>query len=198
MRKTVLLLVTFAVCLLVAGCSRTVIDEPTTGPNREQVASFTPEDIEACVKVWIEDLSAFGPVATSAQPPLVGYCGILNKGDEIVEMDEFERAFKYWGLRNGKIRYTAATSLPDNFFEQHKFQKSAVASKENAVKIGQLENWRYTVYGTMFAQKPKNAKGERILFYEVYLYMLDIQTGEEVWNSRKMFKLRDSKKTFGL
>lgn len=118
-------------------------------------------------------------------------------GREHIEMDHFERAFKYWGIRMGKVRFTSATSLPDSFFEQHKFQKSAVADKSTATQIGKIQGWRYTLYGQLFSQAPRNSSGDRVLYYDVYLYMLDIQTGEEVWNSRKQFKFVESKPTFG-
>lgn len=140
----------------------------------------------------------FGPIASSSEPPLVAFCSIRNMGRDHIEMDEFERAFKYWGLRGGgKIRFTSATDLPPDFFEQHKFQKSLVADKTTAVEIGKIQGWRYAIYGQLFSQAERNAKGDRVLYYDVYVYMLDIKTAEEVWNSRKKFKLVDTKPTFG-
>ncbi len=189
-----------ALCVIAStffGCARSVTMQNPQPANRTQVAAYTPEDIDRAVQAWMDDIMKFGPVATSPEPPLVGFCGIKNMGREHIEMQEFERAFKYFGIRTGKIRFTSATDLPDNFFEQHKFQKSVVADKATAVQIGKILGWKYSIYGELYSKVEPDARGNRIMYYEVYVYMLNIETGEEVWNSRDKFALNNLKGRVG-
>jgi hypothetical protein len=195
------LLVAVAACILVlslAGCATTVTTQNPSPANRSQVFAYTPEDIDRAVETWMDDLMRFGPVATSTEPPLVGFCGIANRGrDPNLDMLQFQRAFEYFGIRTGKMRFTAATNLPDSFFEQHKFQKSMVADKDTSVKIGKIQGWKYSIYGELFQKREPDAKGNMLDFYDVYVYMINIETAEQVWNSRQKFVLNRNKKAVG-
>ncbi len=178
--------------LLLAGCATTVSTQNPQPEQRDEVFAFTPEDVDKAVEIWMEDLMKFGPVAESSTPPLIGFCGMANKSmdhDTDLPLDEFQRSFEYYGLRTNRIRLTNAMTLPDKFFEQHKLQKSMVCDRDTSVKIGKILGWKYSVYGELFETKEKDAKGNSIKYYTAHVYMLNIETAEQVWNSRHKFKL---------
>jgi hypothetical protein len=187
MKKLLFPTILCLVVAMVAGCATTITTRNPQPQGRTEVAQYTPEDVDRAVQAWIEDLLKFGPVATSPEPPLVGFCGVINKGREHIEMGLFDRSFEYSGLRTNKVRFTNAMKLPDSFFEQHKMQKSLIADPATAVAIGKIQGWKYAIYGELYITKATDAKNNPILYYDVYVYMLNIETAEQVWNSRDKF-----------
>ncbi len=179
-------------CLIVAtlaGCATTVSTRNTQPADRTSVFKITSEDVDKATQTWVDDLVTRPPVATSTEPPIIGFCGVANLSRDHFEMGLFDRSFEYIGLRTGKVQFTNAMKLPDGFFEQHKFQKSLIADKDTAVKIGKILGWKYAIYGELYGTKENDAKGNPVIFYDLYVYMLNIETGLQPWNSRYRFQL---------
>ena len=188
-------------CLVVAtlvGCATTISTKNPQPASRTAVAKYTQEDVNRAVEKWMEGIQQFGPIATSTEPTMVGWCGTSTANSrEHVDTILFQRAFEYYGIRTGKIRFTDAPNLPDNFFEQHKFQKSAIADKDSSVKIGKILGWKYSLYCDFISDKDYDEKNNAIKFYSVYVRMVNIETGEIVWNDRQQFELEIKRGVIG-
>ncbi len=155
-------------CLVVAslaGCASTTAARKPQPLGQTQTTTLSSDIIDEVVQRWLESMSQFGPVATATEPPLVGYCGVKSLCREHLEMGLFDRAIEFYGPRTGKLRLV-------------------MANKETATATGKNTAWKYAIYGEVSSMKETDAKGNAIVYYDIYVYMKDTATGELVWNSR--------------
>lgn len=189
----VLLLSVLAAC----GTTGAVTINPDA-PDTLGIAGWNPKDIDGTVNKLVQEMTSNEPLASRTDRPVVCFQGFTNRTNEHTDMKELISAFTIYGTKSGKMRFTVMQDLPDSFFEQHKFQKSAAADPATAAKFGKMVGWNYMLRGDLFSPVETMEVGrKKYHFYRAVVQLVNIETGIIEWTDEKKFVRYTERAVFG-
>lgn len=170
------IVVAIIVCL--SGCVHSEKSAPI------QPRENSGDQIKQAVDTLLKDLVAYSAISASANTPVVGFCGLENRSDLYMDMQEFKDLFAYYGSRIAKIRFNL---LPNDFCQQSNLKTHDLITKDGLFKLKETLGWDFTLSGEVFSQLQKDSKGLTTRRTEIFVHMYDNKTREEVWNARHTF-----------
>jgi uncharacterized protein (TIGR02722 family) len=192
MKKRYLLavLLSVAVCLPPAGCSKKVVKrvEPEevidlSGRWNDTDSRLVSEEMIAdCMNhPWLSK-----HVTTTSKDPVVIVGAIRNKSSEHIAVGTFtsdiERAF----INSGEVN-VVASSLERQDLREEKQDQARFATIESLKKQGVELGADYMMTGEINSIIDQE-EGEKVVFYQVDLSLIDIQTNAKVWIGQKKIK----------
>jgi uncharacterized protein (TIGR02722 family) len=182
--------------LLTAGCaSKKTISRIDTNETVDLSGQWNDTDSrlvsESMISDALRDTTGVRPwlgnflKAKGKNPTVIVYT-IQNKTDEHIATETFigdiERAF----INSGSVNVVSAKSERDAVRDERQDQQ-ANASPETMKKFGEELGADYMLMGRI--NKIADAEGrEAVSFYQVDLYLTDLQTNQKVWAGQKKIK----------
>ena len=132
-------------------------------------------------RVWVTDFAA-----AKGNKPVVTVGTIRNKSSEHIEMETFISDFERELINSGSVRFVASkeqrVELRDERSEQQEF-----ASRETAKKLRAETGADFMLQGAIKTITDQEG-GNRVVFYQTDLELVNIETMEKVWVGTKKIK----------
>ncbi len=200
MKKFVPLLILMAVSILMVSCGSskkvTRIDPNSTtdlsGQWNDTDARLVAEEMVKDVmgRRWLTDF-----VAASGSKPVVTMGTIRNMTSEHINTETFTTDFERELINDGRIRFVGSRDQREEIHEERAYQQE-FASEET------MKRWRQEL-GADFAlvggikSIVDQEEGDKVVFYQTDLELINIETNEKVWIGTKKIKKgisRDNRK----
>jgi len=187
--KRILLLILIAG--LIVGCSSkrqvTRLDpEMTTdlsGKWNDTDARLVAEEmVSDCLsRPWLTNF-----VAKNGRKPIVTVGRIRNKTSEHIDMETYTTDFERELLNSGQVRFVAnkfqREDVRDERFDQEEF-----ASPETVKEIRNETGADFLLLGAIKSITDQ-LEGQRVVYYQTDLELVDVETNEKVWIGSKKIK----------
>ncbi len=131
---------------------------------------------------WIRDYQQKNP----GKRPTIIIQRIRNKSHEHIPIETFLNDLKRTLIRSGQVDFVAGGAERDDArleqIDQEKF-----ASQDTQAEIGQETGATFALSGTITSIVDELG-GTRVVFYQVDLKLIDLETKREVWNGQEKIK----------
>ena len=136
---------------------------------------------DALKRPWLTDF-----LQKESRKPVVVVGKIRNKSSEHIAVDVFANDIERELLNTGKVKFVAEKDQRDEIREESKDQNE-FASKESFKKFYKELGADYYMSGTVNSVTDM-AEGQRVIFYQVDMELINIETNEKVWLGNKKIK----------
>ncbi|GJQ63405.1 MAG: penicillin-binding protein activator LpoB [Melioribacteraceae bacterium] len=136
---------------------------------------------DALKRPWLTDF-----LQKESRKPVVVVGKIRNKSSEHIAVDVFANDIERELLNTGKVKFVAEKDQRDEIREERKDQNE-FASKESFKKFYKELGADYYMSGTVNSVTDM-AEGQRVIFYQVDMELINIETNEKVWLGNKKIK----------
>ena len=189
MKQLLIVLVVLAVLPLGCGGGKTVTRLDTesvtdlSGKWNDTDSRLVAEEMigDCLSRPWLTDFAA-----AKGAKPVVTVGTIRNKSSEHIEMETFISDFERELINAGSVRFVASkeqrAELRDERFEQQEF-----ASPETAKKIRAETGADFMLQGAIKTITDQEG-GNRVVFYQTDLELVNIESMEKVWIGTKKIK----------
>lgn len=190
--KKIMLFVTLLVSLLLTACggstrevaridTKEMID--LSGKWNDTDARLVAEEMveDALKRPWLTDF-----IQDASRKPVVVVGKIRNKSSEHIAVDVFSNDIERELLNTGKVKFVAEKDQRDEIREERKDQNE-FASKESFKKFYKELGADFYMSGTINSVTDMY-EGQRVIFYQVDMELINIETNEKVWLGNKKIK----------
>lgn len=191
LKKSLLAVMIFASLFLAAcgGSTREVSRIDTkeivdlSGKWNDTDARLVAEEMvtDALQRPWLTNF-----LEEQGRKPVVVVGNIRNKSSEHIAVDVFTNDIERELLNTGKVKFVAEKDQRDEIREERRDQNE-FASKESFKKFYQELGADYYMAGTINSVTDMY-EGERVIFYQVDMELINIETNEKVWLGNKKIK----------
>lgn len=136
---------------------------------------------DALKRPWLTDF-----LQKESRKPVVVVGKIRNKSSEHIAVDVFANDIERELLNTGKVKFVAEKDQRDEIREERRDQNE-FASKESFKKFYKELGADYYMSGTVNSVTDM-AEGQRVIFYQVDMELINIETNEKVWLGNKKIK----------
>ena len=200
MKFIALLVMLSSAVLLTSGCGskvqRVKVDKQVDLSGR-----WNDTDARQIAAAMIEDATkqAWQPtfVGDKKRLPVVIVGQVRNQSTEHINTEVFTKSLERSLLNSGKAKFVANKVERPAVREEKEQQNSGTTAPETIRKMGRETGADYMLIGTINAVKDET-KGRYVIFYQVALELVDIETNEKVWIGEDNIKKVVAKSKFGL
>lgn len=176
--------------LVTAGCAPKVKRVETekvidiSGRWNDTDSRLTSEEMirDALNRSWIENFKA----AHGGNLPTVIVGTVQNRSHEHINVQTFVKDLERALINSGEVEFVASRSERQELREERKDQ-AVHASEETAKAMGEETGADYMLKGTINTIMDKIA-GKAVVYYQVNLELLDLETNKKVWIGEKKIK----------
>jgi len=192
--------IVFSVLLLAAcGSSREVsrVDPNSTidlsGRWNDTDSRLVAEEMVSDVlqRVWLTDF-----MTDNGAKPVVIVGKIRNKSSEQIATDVFAKDIERELLNSGKVRFVASADERDEVRDERRDQQD-FASAESFKKFYKELGADFLMSGVINSIED-SFEGEKVIFYQVDLQLINIETNEKVWLGNKKIKKTVGQNSYSL
>ena len=184
--------------VLVNGCATTVKrispDETIdlSGRWNDTDSRLVAEEMlqEALSRPWVDNYKR-----KHNKIPTIIVGRVLNRSHEHINVQTFIKDLERQLTNSGRARFVASSSERDEIREERMDQQTH-ASEETAKGLGKEFGADYMLTGTINSILDEK-KGTKLIFYQVTLEMVDIESNIKVWFGDKKIKKIIKKSRFG-
>lgn len=120
------------------------------------------------------------------QRPTVIVGLVKNRSDEFVATETFTKDIERSFVNSGRVRLVASSAEREQLRDERKDQAD-FSSPETVKQFGKEFGADYMMIGTINKISDQEG-GEQVVFYQVDLELIDVQTNEKVWIGGKKHK----------
>ena len=200
MKKNFLPLLTLTFILVICSCADRKVARVNTDQVIDLSGRWNDTDSRLVSEAMITDLlgSRWLPVYESrhnnARPVLV-VGTITNKSHEHINSETFIKDIEKAIIRNGSVRLVQAGEKRQELRTERDEQNQGYTSPETAKKWGLELGADFMLQGTINSIVDSYKK-EKVVYYQFYLELTDLQTNEVVWMGDKKIKKQVSDRAF--
>lgn len=190
MKKTMIITLIIAL-LLIVGCSTTkkvdrvaadtVID--LSGRWNDTDSRLVSEEI---VKDVVSQNWLMNFVAERSEKPVVTVGTIKNLTSEHIQTDTFIKDIQRELINSGKVRFVASKDERAEV-RQERLEQQSYASEETTKRLAEELGADFVLQGSIKSITDA-ANGQRVIFYQVNLQLVNTETNETVWIGEKKHK----------
>ncbi len=185
------MLFTFALITLVAltGCKtkveRVAVDETIdlSGRWNDTDSRLVSEEMIADIatRPWIEEYTA-----KNGKKPVIIVGTIRNKSSEHIETETFTKDLERELINNGRVTFVANTVERGELRQERKEQQTW-SREETQKRLAAETGADYMLQGSIKTIVDQEGK-EQVMFYQVDMEMVHLETNEKVWSDGKKIK----------
>ncbi|MBI9031510.1 penicillin-binding protein activator LpoB [bacterium] len=190
MKKTLFIAIIIALVLIV-GCSsnkkvtRVGVDQTIdlSGRWNDVDSRLVSEEI---VKDVVSQNWLMNFVAERSDKPVVTVGTIRNLTSEHIQTETFIKDIQRELINSGKVRFVAGKNERDEI-RQERLEQQSFASEETAKRLAEEIGADFVLQGSIKSITDA-ADGERVIFYQVNLQLVNTESNETVWIGEKKHK----------
>lgn len=185
--------------VILAGCatpSRTV-ERTATDTQIDLSGRWNDTDARLVAEEMIDDLldrpwlNRFGQ--EEGREPVVIVGSIRNRSSEHIDTTPLVNDISRELVNSGMVRFVAASEQREAIREERMDQQSQ-ASEETIARLGEETGADFMLQGSI-SSTTDAVDGERLVFYQVDMELIDIETNERVWiGSKEIRKLIEQRR----
>ncbi len=141
---------------------------------------------------WLRDFSDEHP----DRRPVIVIQRVRNKSHEHIATDTFINDLKRALMRSGRADFIVGGKERSDVREELRGQ-DLYASEESRKEMGEELGADFALSGTITSIVDQ-FKGSKVIFYQVDLKLIDLQSTREVWSGQKKLKKVSERSRFGL
>lgn len=142
-------------------------------------------------RVWLTDF-----MTSNGSKPVVIVGKIRNKSSEQIATDVFAKDIERELLNSGKVRFVASADERDEVRDERRDQQD-FASAESFKKFYKELGADFLMSGVINSIED-SYEGEKVIFYQVDLQLINIETNEKVWLGNKKIKKTVGQNSYSL
>jgi penicillin-binding protein activator len=136
---------------------------------------------EALARPWVDKFEA-----KHRKEPMVIVGSVVNRSHEHINVQTFTKDLERELTNSGRVLFVASKGERGELREERTDQQTH-SSEETAKGLGKEVGADYMLQGTLNSIQDEE-KGEKVVFYQVTLEMVDIETNVKVWFGDKKIK----------
>lgn len=145
---------------------------------------------EALARPWVDRFEA-----KNGKQPFVIVGTVVNKSHEHISVETFTKDLERELTNSGRVLFVASKGERGEIREERSDQQTH-SSEDTAKGLGKETGADYMMRGTINSIQDEE-KGEKVVFYQVTLEMVDIESNVKVWFGDKKIKKYISKSRLG-
>ncbi|MGM0441877.1 MAG: penicillin-binding protein activator LpoB [Elusimicrobiota bacterium] len=189
MKKSMALLMTLGLFILVTGCGKKVerigMDEQRdlSGKWNDTDSRMVSETmIEDCLsRPWLEQYRE-----KEGEQPTVIVGAVLNRTDEHVVSQTFTKDLERAFINSGQVQVVASADERKEI-RQEREEMQEHASEETLKEFMQEKGADFMLKGTINSIRDKEG-GEEVIFYQINLELVNTETNQKVWIGDKKIR----------
>jgi uncharacterized protein (TIGR02722 family) len=198
--KTTRRLALAASLIAVAACAPVQVRRMDTREQKDLSGRWNDTDAQLVADELIPD-SLGRPWLPAAQQrlgraPVVIVGTVRNQSLEHLNTDAFVEALQRALINSGRVTFVASRDERGELREERKDQ-DANASDATRKAHGEEQGADYVLSGAINAIQDQ-VEGDKVVFYQVNLKLLDVKTNQIVWNGQKQIKKNVVRSPVGL
>lgn len=195
-------IVVVLVCLSLAmvGCTKTVkrveVEEQIdlSGRWNDTDSRLVSEEMirDALDRPWLQGFVS----SHSGKEPVVIVGTVRNRSHEHINTQTFVKDLERALINSGRVDFVASKGEREEIREERKDQ-AVYASEETAKEHGREIGADYMMQGSINSIEDREGR-EKVMFYQVNLELIDLETNKKVWIGEKKVKKYIRKPLLGL
>jgi len=187
----------YAICLaMVCGC-KTDVYYGDPGAVETVTEDFGSTDLQSVAERMVDSLIR-SPVLGQNRP-VVFVHELKNKTMEHIDTKSVTDKIRTALLRSGRVRFTAASDIPQEIVDQLDYQSATrgIVDPATAKRFGKQVGADYMLYGEI-GSIVKRAGRVKDVYYKITLNLVDIETGLIEWADEKEIRKGKKRPILGL
>ncbi len=191
MKRLVIILAVIA-ALIVAGCAtpsrtvqRTAADTQIdlSGRWNDTDSRLVAEEMirDLLNRPWLNNFQS-----SEGRPPVVIVGNIRNRSSEHIAIDTFVKDIERELINSGMVKFVAASEQREQIREERTDQQTQ-ASRDTIKRLGEETGADFMLQGVINSTTDA-VEGRKVVFYQVDMELINIQSNEKVWIGSKEIK----------
>ncbi len=199
MHKLMLWLLPLTVLLLLVGCASTKVERMDTGEVKDLSGRWNDSDSQMVSEAMIQDclnhpwLSDFTARAGKKPDVIVG--SIRNRSSEHIATEVFVKDLERALVNSGRA-YFVASSEERSGVRSERLDQDINAAPDSRKAPGMEAGADFMLIGSINSIVDQE-KGEKVVFYQIDLELIDMRDNRKVWLGNKKIKKFVSRSRFG-
>jgi len=158
---------------------------------------FGSTDLQSIAEKMVDSL--IGSPVLGQDKPVVFVHELKNKTMEHIDTKSITDKIRTALLRSGRVRFTAASDIPQDLVDQLDYQSAGrgIVDPATAKKFGRQVGADFMLYGEI-TSIVKQAGRVKDVYYKITLNLVDIETGLIEWAEEKEIRKGQKKPLVGL
>lgn len=189
--------------LILGGCGGSALSVKRVDADTEVALTdrWNDEDSRLVAQAMIEDMMTFPWLRDFSDEhpdrrPAIIIQRVRNKSHEHIATDTFINDLKRAMMRSGRADFIAGGKERQEVREELRSQ-DLYASEDSRKEMGEELGADFALSGTI-SSIVDQLEGKRVIFYQVDLRLIDLQSTREVWNGQKKLKKVSERSRYGL
>ena len=177
--------------LLVGGCTKTKVERVPLDTKIDLSGEWNDYDAMQVAKNMVEDslsarwLDSF--TDTNKRDPVVIVGHVVNMSDEHVDSLVFTKYLERELINSGRVVFVASPEERTDIRGERDDQQKGYTDPETMKKIGKERGADFMMIGNLSSVKDA-VKGKSVIYYQVNLELVNLETNEKVWIGRQEIK----------
>ena len=199
MRKTMLRLMPLALLLLLVGCGGTTVERMETDEVKDLSGRWNDSDsqmvseamIQDCLnRPWLTDYTN-----RSGKKPDIIVGSIRNRSSEHIATEVFVKDLERAVLNSGRANFVASSEERGDV-RSERLDQDLNAAPDTRKAPGMEAGADFMLIGSINSIVDQE-KGDKVVFYQVDLELVDMRNNRKVWLGNKKIKKYVSRSSFG-
>ena len=195
--KTVGILLLVMISCLIFGCGTTIqqgITDNETVTGSDWSAKDLKEVADYMANSIAKSTNSSGSELAQGKPRWILAKDLRNETDEHVNTRTIMEKIRTRLVNDGIARFADDQALND-ILNQLKFQQSGLFDNSTVAQIGKLVGAKYILRGTISSIRKRSDRRD-VIYYNITLQVVSIETGEIIWTDEKEVQRLTSKGLF--
>lgn len=189
MRRIAIVAVGLSIVLL-AGCATRTVQRTAADSQTDLSGRWNDTDARLVAEEMIDDvlsrpwLQRF--MDDEGEQPVVIVGDVRNQSSEHIDTTVFIKDIERELINSGQVRFVATAEQREELREERMDQQTQAAT-ETIARLGEETGADFMLQGTI-SSTVDAVEGERAVFYQVDMELINIQSNEKVWIGSKEIK----------
>jgi uncharacterized protein (TIGR02722 family) len=195
--KAVDILLLVMISCLILGCGTTIqqgITDNETVTGSDWSAKDLKEVADHMANSIAKSANSSGSELSQGKPRWILAKDLRNETDEHVNTRTIMEKIRTRLINDGIARFVDDQALND-ILNQFKFQQSGLFDNSTVAQIGKLVGAKYILRGTISSIRKRSDRKD-VIYYNITLQVVSIETGEIIWTDEKEVQRLTSKGLF--
>lgn len=190
-----------AMCMVFTGCSAVSVDRVKTDKTIDLSGKWNDTDSRLVSEEMIKDVLSRPwhkkfVTAHNGTLPTVIVGTVRNRSHEHINVNTFVKDLERAMINSGEVSFVADRYQREELREELK-QQSSYSSEETAKAPGEEVGADFMLKGEINTIRDK-LEGEEVMFYQINLELIDIETHRMVWIGEKKIKKYIERDSYGI